>query len=75
MNTTTTNSQIADGTWRDGAPPSVPSEAVLIDLMAYRRLTCAGCGKKGMKAVPQHSDAGSYRILASCRNCRHREAC
>jgi hypothetical protein len=63
-----------DSNWTDGASLSVPSQIILIDLRTYRRLTCAGCGKRGMKAVPQH-DGGRYRILCSCRNCRHVETC
>jgi hypothetical protein len=30
-------------------PLSIPSEIILIDLTAYRRMVCAGCGKRGMK--------------------------
>jgi hypothetical protein len=64
----------ANDGWTDGAPLSVPSEAVLIDIRTYRRLRCAGCAKRGMKAVPQHSGK-RYRILCSCRVCRQNEAC
>ena len=64
-----------DDGWRNGAPLSVPSEIIVIDMMAYRKLTCAGCGKRGMKATPQHNASGSYRVLCSCRTCRHVEAC
>jgi hypothetical protein len=63
----------ADG-WTDGAPLSIPSEIVFIDIRTYRRMRCAGCGKPGMKAVPQHNGE-RYRILCSCRVCRHQEAC
>ena len=74
MNAITTPMNAEEGGWQDGAPLSVPSEIVLIDLMVYRRMTCAGCGKRGMKAVPQHNGE-RYRILCSCRTCRHVEAC
>jgi hypothetical protein len=63
------------GGWLDGAPPSMPSEAVLADLLAYRKMKCPGCGKKGMKATPQHTEQGRYRIIASCHNCRYTEEC
>jgi hypothetical protein len=61
--------------WLDGAPLAIPSEAVLTDLLAYRRMTCPGCGRRGMKATPQQSDGGAYRVLASCRTCRYFEVC
>jgi hypothetical protein len=68
--------KIAEGDdgWRDGAPLSVPSDAVWHDMMIYRRLTCAVCRKRGMKAVPQHNGE-RYRVLCSCRTCRHVEPC
>jgi hypothetical protein len=78
MQQITTKLRIAEGVndgWQDGAPFSIPSEAVIIDVRNYRRLTCAGCGKRGMKAVPQHNGSGAYRVLCSCRLCRHQEAC
>ncbi len=78
MQQTTTNLKIAEGVndgWTDGAPLAILSEIVLIDIRTYRRLTCAGCGKRGMKAIPQHNASGEYRILCSCRTCRHQEAC
>ncbi len=65
----------AGGQWYDGAPLAVPSEIVLIDLMVYRRMRCPKCRKRGMKAVPQHNASGGYRVLCSCRTCRHVEAC
>jgi hypothetical protein len=77
MQQSTTKLKTAEGAndgWQDGAPLSIPSEIVLIDMMRYRRLTCAGYGKRGMKAVPQHNGGGAYRALRS-RICRHREAC
>jgi hypothetical protein len=61
--------------WRDGAPLSVPSEVVLIDLTTYRRMRCPKCGQRGFKAVPQHNAAGAYRVLCSCRTCPHVEVC
>jgi hypothetical protein len=66
--------QVDDG-WQDGAPLSIPSEAVVTDMLAYRRLTCAGCLKHGMRATQQHNASGRYRVLCSCRTCRHVEAC
>jgi hypothetical protein len=63
-----------DDGWIDGAPLSLPSEILLIDLMVYRRITRSRCGKRGMKAVPQHHGE-RYRILCSCRCCRHTETC
>jgi hypothetical protein len=56
MQQTTTQTKVAEGAgpWLDGAPLSVPSALVLIDIRAYRRVRCAGCGKRGMKALPQH---------------------
>jgi hypothetical protein len=77
---TTTNLNLAqddgrDSEWTDGAPLAMPSEVVLIDLRTYRRLACAVCLKRGMKAVPQHDASGRYRVLCSCRTCRHVEAC
>jgi hypothetical protein len=67
--------QDADGQWFDGAPLAVPSEIVLIDLVIYRKMRCPTCRKRGMKAVPQHTAAGAYRVLCSCRTCRRVEAC
>jgi hypothetical protein len=64
-----------DAAWLDGAPLALPSEIILIDLIVYRKMTCAGCGKRGMKATPQHTAEGGYRVLCSCRNCRHDEEC
>jgi hypothetical protein len=46
----TTNPKIEEGVndgWQDGAALSIPSEAVIIDVRNYRRLTCAGCDKRG----------------------------
>lgn len=77
MNQSSTATNLVEGVndgWTDGAPLSVPSEVVLIDIRIYRRLPCAGCGKGGMKAAPQHNGQ-RYRILCSCRTCRHVEAC
>jgi hypothetical protein len=75
MNTTTTArlAEDSDG-WLDGAPLSVPSEIVLIDLLIYRRMRCPQCRKRGMMAVPQHNGE-RYRIPVSCRTCRGQEAC
>jgi hypothetical protein len=76
--TTPTNLKSAERVnddWFDGAPASVPGDAVWNDMRIYRRLKCAGCGKPGMRAIPQHTASGRYRVLASCRTCRHREAC
>ncbi len=76
MNQSTTQTAVAEqaNAWQDGAPLSVPSETVLLDIRTYRRLKCPGCGKRGMKATPQHR-GDEYRILCSCRVCRHKEAC
>jgi hypothetical protein len=65
----------ASGVWYDGAPLSLPSDLLLADLLAYRRLVCPDCRKRGMKARPQHNPGGRYRILACCRTCRHVEVC
>jgi hypothetical protein len=75
MQQTNTETNVAEGAsrWLDGAPLPVPSETVLIDILAYRQVKCAGCGKRGMKAMPQHR-GDRYRILCSCRTCRHTEA-
>ena len=77
MNQSSTTANLVEGVndgWMDGAPLSVSSEVVLVDIRTYRRLTCARCGKRGMKAVPQHNGE-RYRVLCSCRTCRHVEAC
>ena len=61
MQESTTNLKIEEGVndgWQDGAPLSIPSEAVIIDVRNYRRLKCVGCGKRGMRAAAQHNDAG-----------------
>jgi len=80
MNQASVNLRIAEGTtptntWTDGAPLRIPSAVVLGDVRTYRRLTCAACGKRGMKATPQHTAIGGYRVLCSCRTCRHVEVC
>jgi hypothetical protein len=75
MNATTTAKLVEGGDgWLDGAPLSLPSEIILIDLLIYRRMHCPKCRMRGMKAVPQHNGE-RYRVLCSCRNCRHVEAC
>lgn len=76
MNETITRPQaVEDSIWLDGAPLSIPSETIVIDMMTCRKMTCAGCGKRGMKAIPQHTGEGTYRVLCRCRKCRHVEAC
>ena len=79
MNQSTTNLKIAEGVndgWLDGAPASVLSDTIHVDLMTYRKMICPVCRKRGGKVTPQrHSQTGAYRVLFSCRTCRHREAC
>lgn len=72
METTTQN---AAPQWYDGAPATMPDADVLADLFAYRRMHCGQCRKRGMKVVPQHTLDGRYRLVCSCRTCRHVEEC
>jgi hypothetical protein len=65
--------RISFETWHDGPPPDMPAAAILADLLAYRKLVCAGCGKRGMKVSTQHTESGAYRVLVSCRTCKHVE--
>lgn len=74
MNQSSTTPSGVEQGWMDGAPLSLPTEVLIIDLVSYRRLTCEGCGKRGMKAVPQRNGQ-RYRVLCSCRTCRHVEVC
>jgi hypothetical protein len=64
----------ADG-WVDGAPVHVRAEVVALDLALYAHAACGACKCKTLTCTAQHkrySDA--YRILATCRACKHEEA-
>jgi hypothetical protein len=56
-------------------PVHVLSEIALVHLLIYQWFICTACRECGMKMVPQHQANGGYRILCSCRTCRHIEAC
>jgi hypothetical protein len=58
--------------WYDGSPGHIDPSTVWLDLAAYRSLRCQ-CGHRGMKLAPQHTMAGSYRIVAECKHCGQTE--
>ena len=63
------------GQWRNMPPPGVPVEAVVIDWNVYKRLRCAGCGRRGLEIIPQHNvETGGYRVKATCLACKLSEA-
>jgi len=60
--------------WQDGAPPHVSGARVAFDLQLYGHARCGRCHHRTLSVKAQHRRCvGSYRVLGTCRTCKHEE--
>ena len=60
--------------WQDGAPPHVSEARVAVDLQLYGHARCGRCHHRTLSVKAQHRRCvGSYRVLGTCRSCKHEE--